>query len=87
MSKIVGISYLGIHPVFNMTVAKCHNYVTAGGTVLHNCDGLRYWAVSRSLPGEPEKDEPEPDDLLDGPENDYDRVMTGGEADAGYLMY
>ena len=87
MSKPVAIRYLGIHPVFNMTVAKHHNYVTAGGTVLHNCDGLRYFCISRSLPGEPEKEPAAEDD--EGPEatSDYDTVMTGGEANAGYINF
>lgn len=86
MSKPVAIRYLGIHPVFNMTVMAHHNYVTSGGTVLHNCDGLRYFCISRSLPGEPEK-EPEIVDEYDAPENDYDTTMTGGEANAGYINY
>ena len=87
MSKIVSISYLGIHPVFNITVARHHNYVTAGGTVLHNCDALRYFCVSRSLPGEPEKAAPEPDEDFVTNKTDYDSAMTGGEADEAYLLY
>lgn len=87
MSKPVSIRYLGIHPVFNMTVMANHNYVTAGGTVLHNCDGIRYFCVSRSLPGEPEKEAAYDDDIPGAEENDYDAVMTGGEAGADYLLY
>lgn len=86
MSKPVAIRYLGIKPVFNMTVARNHNYVTAKGTVLHNCDGIRYFCVSRSLPGEPENEAPGEDEEFLTEESDYDMAMTGGEADAGYLM-
>ena len=54
--------------------------------ISHGPDGIRYWAISRSLPGEPEK-EPEIVDEYDAPENDYDTTMTGGEANAGYINY
>lgn len=55
--------------------------------ITHGPDGLRYFCVSRSLPGEPEKGAPEPDEEFSAPENDYDEVMTGGEAGADYIMY
>ena len=55
--------------------------------ITHGPDGLRYWAVSRSLPGEPEKEAAVVDEFEGGSENDYETAMVGGEADAGYLMY
>ena len=53
--------------------------------ITHGPDGLRYFCVSRSLPGEPEKEPDEGDDEFLA-ENDYDLVMTGGTASAAYIM-
>jgi hypothetical protein len=35
----------GRGPVYNITVEGAHNYVTAGGLLVKNCDHLRYRAV------------------------------------------
>lgn len=51
--------------------------------ITHTVDGLRYFAVSRSLPSEVSV-EAEP--LEDGVE-DYDSFMTGGEMAGSYLVY
>ena len=53
--------------------------------VTHSNDAIRYFCVSRSLPGEPEKavtDEPD-----DEPAEDYENTMTGGAATADYIGY
>ena len=55
--------------------------------ITHGPDGLRYFAVSRSLPGEKEKEREYEPEELERAESDYDLEMTGGEANAGYLMY
>lgn len=55
--------------------------------ITHGPDGVRYFCISRSLPGEPEKEAATEDDFPDASENDYNAVMTGGEADTGYLLY
>lgn len=54
--------------------------------ITHGPDGIRYFCVSRSLPGEPENEAAGEDEEFLAEESDYDMVMTGGEADAGYLM-
>ena len=53
--------------------------------ITHSNDAIRYFCVSRSLPGEPEKAVAvEPDDE---PAEDYENTMTGGAATAGYIGY
>ncbi len=52
--------------------------------ITHSNDAIRYFCVSRSLPGEMEKVVEEPDDE---PEEDYENTMTGGAATAGYIGY
>ena len=52
--------------------------------ITHSNDAIRYFCVSRSLPGEMEKVREEPDDE---PEEDYENTMTGGAATAGYIGY
>ena len=52
--------------------------------ITHGPDGIRYFCISRSLPGEPETVvEEEEEETL----NDYDETMTGGKASANYLRY
>lgn len=53
--------------------------------ITHSNDAIRYFCVSRSLPGEPEKAAAEEPD--DEPEEDYENTMTGGAATAGYIGY
>ena len=52
--------------------------------ITHSNDAIRYFCVSRYLPGEMEKVMAEPDDE---PEEDYENTMTGGAATAGYIGY
>ena len=51
MPKIVSIKPVGRMPVYNMFVNSAHNYITPYGTVLHNCDAIRYWTASRPRGG------------------------------------
>lgn len=55
--------------------------------ITHGPDGLRYFCVSRSLPGEPEKDTDPFAEEDEANTTDYDEAMTGGEAGADYIMY
>lgn len=84
MAKIEAIRYLGKAPVFNMEVESFHNYITAGGTVLHNCDGIRYFCVSRVLQAEPEKEVLD-QDIEEDAGTDYDEYMCGGDITPGYM--
>lgn len=49
-NEILDIAYAGLATVYNMTVDTYHNFITEGGTVTHNCDAMRYYAVMRPLP-------------------------------------
>ena len=40
--KVNRIEKLGIEDVYNMTVDKNHNYCVCDGTIIKNCDALRY---------------------------------------------
>ena len=84
--KISTIRRIGIAPVYNMTVKEHHNFMVAGNVILHNCDAVRYYCVSRVLPAEPEKkgEEEEWEDEDDNME-DYNTFMCGGEASAAYI--
>lgn len=65
-----------------MEVEKDHNYVTASGTVLHNCvDALRYLCVSRMMAVQTEQVFEDDDDGL----MDYDEYMTGGVISPSYM--
>ena len=86
MAKVLTITKTKSAPVFNMEVDKHHNYMTPGGIVFHNCDGVRYYAVSRTLKAEAQAVEGEEDDDVE-PIEDYHDFMRGGEATAGYLSY
>lgn len=84
--KISTIRRVGIAPVYNMTVKEHHNFMVAGNVILHNCDAVRYYCVSRVLPAEAILAKEEYwDDDEDGDE-DYDQFMRGGEITADYLM-
>ncbi len=53
--------------------------------ITHICDALRYFCITRTLRAElPEIVEVDP---LDGPGEDYDEGMTGGEMTESYLAY
>lgn len=49
-NEILRVEYAGCDTVYNMTVSTYHNMVTESGTVTHNCDAMRYYAVMRPLP-------------------------------------
>ena len=85
MSKIITTRYLGKSPVYNLEVDKHHNFITAMGTVLHNCDALRYFCISRTMPAvqEAEKDRLLDEDNGDGEE--YESYITGGEPSKSYI--
>lgn len=83
MSRIVAIRYFGKRPVYNMEVDGLHNFITAGGTVLHNCDALRYFAISRVF----EAERTQAPVFDDDEDEDYDEFMTGGETPESYLAY
>lgn len=51
--------------------------------ITHGPDGIRYFCISRSLPGEPEAVVEEEEEEV----SDYDLEMTGGEAGNDYLLY
>lgn len=69
-----------------MEVEGLHNFITAGGIVLHNCDMLRYYCVSRTMRAEAQRVAEDDDDEDEAAEG-YEEFMTGGEASAGYLEY
>ena len=52
--------------------------------ITHSNDAIRYFCVSRSLPGEYREEKEEPDEE---PEDTYENSMTGGAATAGYIGY
>lgn len=54
--------------------------------ITHDCDALRYFAVTRLLGARRPAAEPGPEPGEDRV-RDYDGYITGGEADAGYLAY
>lgn len=86
MSKLVSIRYLGVQPVFNITVKQNHNYVTPMGTVLHNCDALRYYCISRIMPTFQTQIENPDFDEFEGSKEDYEEFMCGeGEPTADYI--
>lgn len=41
--KIKSIKPAGKADVYNITTKNHHNFIVAGGFVLHNCDALRYF--------------------------------------------
>ena len=40
---IESIEYVGKEDVYNMEVEKYHNFAVNGGTIIHNCDSIRYF--------------------------------------------
>ena len=58
--KVKKITYVGKEPVYDMYVDEYHNFVSGDGVIFHNCDSLRYFAVSRaSVPREIDQRTPE----------------------------
>lgn len=86
MSRVVSIKYFGIQPVYNMKVEKNHNFITPKGTVLHNCDALRYYCISRIMPTFQTLVENPDYDELEGTKEEYEEFMCGdGEPSADYI--
>lgn len=85
MSKIIAARYLGKSPVYNMEVVEHHNFITAMGTVLHNCDALRYFCISRTMPAVQETEKDRLLDEDDGENEEYDSYITGGEPSENYI--
>lgn len=86
MARINSIRYLGEEDVFNIEVEDTHNFITAGGTVLHNCDAVRYYCVSRVLPAEAiQAKEAFWEDEEDEGNESYDDYMRGSGT-AAYLV-
>lgn len=44
--NIESIEYIGKHDVYNMEVKDFHNYAIDGGTIIHNCDSIRYFTYT-----------------------------------------
>lgn len=82
MAKVRRIRPFAIEPVYNMTVAKHHNFLIKGNLILKNCDMLRYFCISRTLPGEVPVEPVHPDEFDDA---DLEEEMTGGEVTVGYI--
>ena len=40
--KIKSINFYGYEDVYDMYVKNHHNFAVNGGTIVHNCDALRY---------------------------------------------
>lgn len=84
--KIRRISKAGKEPVYNMVVDEFHNYMIHGGIILKNCDALRYYCISRTMPTQAPTEEYARDEF-DDYEEDYEDAMTGGDATASYIAY
>ena len=84
--KISRISKAGKEPVYNMVVDEFHNYMIHGGIILKNCDALRYYCISRTMPTLAPTEEYARDEF-DDYEEDYEDAMTGGDATASYIAY
>ena len=84
MPYITSIKHVGKMPVYNMSVDKYSNFKLSNGIIVHNCDMVRYYAVSRTLKTEPilEPEYPDDDQI-----EDYDDYMTGGEMSMSYIAY
>lgn len=82
MARIVAKRYLGNMPVFNMEVKGLHNYVTPGGTVLHNC---RYYCISRTMAAEAQKAKDDFQEYLEDADTAYQEYMCGGAPTASYM--
>lgn len=85
--KISTIRRIGIAPVYNMTVKEHHNFMVAGNVILHNCDGLRYYCVSRQMAAVVEKEREESDYEEDEAVEEFDSYLVGGEVTQSYMGY
>lgn len=84
--KISAIRRVGVAPVYNMTVKEHHNFMVSGNIILHNCDAVRYYCVSRVLPAEAiQAKEEDWEDEEDEENESYDDYMRGSGT-AGYLV-
>ena len=82
MSRIVSKRYLGKMPVYNMEVVDTHNFITALGTILHNC---RYYSVMRKIEATQQREAAEAEDEDEA--DDYDSFVCGGEWNDSYLGF
>lgn len=57
MPKVKSIKSLGREDVYNMEVENTHNFAINGGLIVHNCDGLRYYAVQWIRAAEPPQEQ------------------------------
>lgn len=92
MARINSIRYIGKDTVYNITVDGLHNFITPMGTVLHNCDGVRYFAINRKLPAEavisPTSPRQKYEEWMQSQDNggeEYDTYMCGGEPTPSYI--
>lgn len=54
--KVIGKRKIPNEDVYNMEVDEHHNFAVNGGSIVHNCDALRYWCIMWTRPSkEPEK--------------------------------
>ena len=55
--------------------------------ITHTVDGVRYFCINRSMVSEKPEVPVQKDELIDGPEENYDDFMTGGEPTDSYVNY
>ena len=84
--KISAIRRVGVAPGYDMTVKEHHNFMVSGNIILHNCDAVRYYCVSRVLPAQQQRDQARAWEDEDEEQESYDEFMCGGEITAGYLI-
>lgn len=63
--KVKKITYVGKESVYDMYVDEYHNFVSGDGVILHNCDALRYWCVSRATIPRPADTRTPEDKIID----------------------
>lgn len=60
-----------------------------GNIILHNCDGIRYYCVSRVLPAEAKEADSAQKIIYDDDDDaqeSYEEFMCGGEITSNYLV-
>jgi hypothetical protein len=50
MPKVKSIKCIDSEDVYNMEVARHHNFAVNGGLIVHNCDALRGFCIMRQSP-------------------------------------
>lgn len=86
--RVIAIRPAGVAPVYNMTVKEHHNFMVEGNIILHNCDAIRYYCISRVLAKE-DMESTAADNGEDEEESseDYSSYMCGGYAGTTYIGY